>query len=1112
MSIFHGNDRQQRLKLLYGFSLGIATCSLFSGLFAQSSLAQITPTTNWGIENTRLNVAGSVNGQPALLIEGGAARGSNLFHSFQQLNVSAGELVYFSNPAGISTIFSRIIGGQPSNILGTIGVNGLANLFLLNPQGIIFGPDAQLDIRGAFTATTANTIQFGNQGEFTIAPSSAPTLLTISPSSLNFAANQGAVINQAPNLQNLNRGSIALLGSQVNMDGGGLTVPGGRVSLSGIKGNGAIALQLLANQLQIISTTGTPADVFLGNGAKIDVRSDDAGSVDIQSNNLTMQGDGTSILAGIAPNSGTAQSLSGPVNILAAGNLRLDDRAVIDHSVLAGGVGNTGSTVVNAQKIIFENLGHINTELLGVGRLGEIQLTSRENILFQGGSSEGGIRFLPAINQAFERSGIFRRIGVNGNGTIGSTTINGSNISLLNGGGIGHQINGIGEIRSTFVNATGAIQLDQSGTADTARSNISLQITENGQGLIDDVIVNGRSLNIENGSEFVSALFGKGSTGGFQITLQDDFVLNGFKPRPPRTRVSTVNTILQDSGEGTIGDVSISANNIFIRDGGSIPASSIGLGNGGNITLIAKDQITIEGVNSPGFRSRIAATVTKQSFPDAGTFGRGEGKAGNISITGNRVSVLDGAFINASISDTVGQAGQVTIDAAEFLRVAGTGRSVSIGFSNGRIQITPITVKSLISAETGGNTQAVGGSIQINTPNLIVEQDGLIDTSTISQGKGGNIAINSPNILIASGGQVRTSTTDTGEAGKIEINSSGRLRVTGKSAQQLRELELLNSGILARTTTNSSGGGGSIVINANQVIADNEGLISVSSDGDGVAGQLNLNAKELQLRDQGQLLAETRGNTGGNILLNLSDVLLLRRGGGISTSAGTAQLGGDGGRIDIRTPFIVSVPGENSDIAANAFSGAGGQVNINALNLFGIVPKTRFELEQLLQVSDPSRLDPNLLTSNDITAISQTSPTLSGDVRISQLDVDPTQAAARLPDDLLDRSNLINQNLCRIAQGSQFILTGRGGLPSSPTVRQMTPRATWEDIRLRAPTVITKGPQLAQATRNNQAPPIEAQSWYRSFDGKIHLITQIQQAQPRWRMAMSCNQTPINSG
>ncbi|HEY9668718.1 MAG TPA: filamentous hemagglutinin N-terminal domain-containing protein, partial [Coleofasciculaceae cyanobacterium] len=155
---------------------GILGAIAFSG---NPVVAQITPDVTLGSEGSIVTPNTNVRGFPAELIEGGATRGANVFHSFEQFNVGNGQRVYFANPTGIENILTRVTGNTFSNILGTLGVNGGANLFLLNPNGIILGPNATLDIAGSFVATTANSLVFENGTQFSATNPEAPPLLTI---------------------------------------------------------------------------------------------------------------------------------------------------------------------------------------------------------------------------------------------------------------------------------------------------------------------------------------------------------------------------------------------------------------------------------------------------------------------------------------------------------------------------------------------------------------------------------------------------------------------------------------------------------------------------------------------------------------------------------------------------------------------------------------------------------------------------------------------------------------------------------------------------------------------------------------------------------------------
>ncbi|HEY9801283.1 MAG TPA: filamentous hemagglutinin N-terminal domain-containing protein, partial [Leptolyngbyaceae cyanobacterium] len=140
-------DGKPGLFLAKGTLIPIAVVSI---LTSSPCLAQITPDTTLGNQNSRVTTGVNIQQKEADLIEGGVQRGSNLYHSFREFNVHNGQRVYFANPTGVDNIFSRVTGSNASNILGTLGVNGAANLFLLNPNGIIFGPNARLDIQGSF--------------------------------------------------------------------------------------------------------------------------------------------------------------------------------------------------------------------------------------------------------------------------------------------------------------------------------------------------------------------------------------------------------------------------------------------------------------------------------------------------------------------------------------------------------------------------------------------------------------------------------------------------------------------------------------------------------------------------------------------------------------------------------------------------------------------------------------------------------------------------------------------------------------------------------------------------------------------------------------------------
>ena len=184
--------------IYFVYSLHSSVLVLFATILSQTNsvLAQdsnIVPDDTLGAESSVVNPRDETSDS----IEGGALRGQNLFHSFQEFNVGEGRGVYFANPDAVSNIFSRVTGNNASNILGTLGVDGAADLYLINPNGIVFGEGASLDVQGSFTATTADAIEFSEGGLFSaVAP--GESLLTISvPLGLQFGSTPGSIINRS---------------------------------------------------------------------------------------------------------------------------------------------------------------------------------------------------------------------------------------------------------------------------------------------------------------------------------------------------------------------------------------------------------------------------------------------------------------------------------------------------------------------------------------------------------------------------------------------------------------------------------------------------------------------------------------------------------------------------------------------------------------------------------------------------------------------------------------------------------------------------------------------------------------------------------------------------
>ncbi|MFN6531378.1 filamentous hemagglutinin N-terminal domain-containing protein [Nostoc sp. ChiSLP03a] len=259
----------------------------------------------------------------SILIDGGVRRGANLLHSFKEFNIGEKEGVYFINPMGIKNILSRVTGDKGSEILGTLGVLGNANLFLINPNGIIFGPNASLSLNGSFVGTTANAIGLANGDIFSANPvKNLPTgLLNVNPSAFFFNQIAAPIQNNSANLKVKNNRSLLLMGGNVRIDGGSLNAFGGRVELGGLAQEGTVDLNISDDNFSLnFPAHIAPADVSLTNGAEVNVASNGGGSIAIHAQNIDIL-DRSSLRAGISLLAGIDDAQAGDIMLSAKGAL-----------------------------------------------------------------------------------------------------------------------------------------------------------------------------------------------------------------------------------------------------------------------------------------------------------------------------------------------------------------------------------------------------------------------------------------------------------------------------------------------------------------------------------------------------------------------------------------------------------------------------------------------------------------------------------------------------------------------------------------------------------------------------------------------------------------------
>ncbi|KAM3099714.1 filamentous hemagglutinin N-terminal domain-containing protein [Phormidesmis sp. 146-12] len=963
-----------------------------------SAVAQLAPIADDTLGNERSIVSPDqvIRNLPSNQIDGGARRGSNLFHSFRDFNVDGGRGVYFTNPAGVANILTRVTGGNSSQILGTLGVLGNANLFLINPNGILFGPNARLDFRGgSFLASTANSILFNNSFAFSATDPQAPPLLTVNvPIGLQYGSNPGKIRSQGARLQVPTGQTLTLAGGAVTVDGGQLFAFGGRVEVAGVADAGEVGLTQQRQEWRLSVPDGLArADVAIGNGANVNVRAGGGGNIAIIAQNLAITGAGTGLRAGIAVNLGTVSAQAGDIDINATKAVNLN-AMLISNATEPRGTGNAGDIRITTGTLSLTNGALLSDSTFGQGDAGNITITARDAASFKGASSN---RFTSLIN-AVETGAI---------GQGGNISITTGNLSFSNGAQMSTSVRGQGKAGDIIVIARDTVSLDgtdSNGQGSGAFSEVAARAT--GQG--GNISITTGLLSLTNGAAVSATTLGRGNAGNITITARDAVSFDGASNNQFSGGAFSQ---VRFGAEGQGGSISITTGALSITDGGNVNANTNGIGDAGNITIVARDAVSIRGVGSNGIPSGVVSNVTRD----------GVGQGGNISITTGVLSITNGGNVNVN-TNSIGDAGNITIVARDAISIDGV--------NNSRIS-------------SGVFSQV---------------------TSTAT-GRGGDIGITTNSLSLTNGAEVAVSTFGRGNAGNITIIARDGVFFDGVGSNKFA------SGAFSLVNSRAIGQAGKITIQTELFSIANKAILSASSSGQGSAGNLDVTVRQLRLDNQGSIQAQTASGQGGNITLQVPDLLLLRRGSFISTTAGTAQAGGDGGNITFKGNFIVAVPNENSDISANAFTGKGGRVEITTQGIFG----TQFR--------------PQLTFLSDITASSTFG--IAGVVAINEPSIDPNRGLVRLPVDLTDASRLIVQACptgSTIAQQSnEFIITGRGGLPPTPN------EAVNQDaIQVELGTADVEGiPPVSQRQQSAStiAPPIvEAQRLQVMADGTVFLM------------------------
>ncbi|NEO39932.1 MAG: filamentous hemagglutinin N-terminal domain-containing protein [Moorea sp. SIOASIH] len=719
----------------------IQRCYLLGHLLVSSVLIPNIATAQISSDGTLSTTVNSDDGVN-FLIESGVRTSDNLFHSFSEFSVPSNGSAFFNNAADIVNIFSRVTGGNISNIDGLIRANGNANLFLINPAGIIFGQNASLNIGGSFFATTAESVVFGDGIEFSATePNEAPLLtINITPG-LQMGTNPGNITVVGPgytiarenpfivtSFTGLRVGAgntLALIGGEITLDGGIIAADSGLIELASVR-EGLVNLTQTSETWQFsYEAVQSFGNVELLSLALADASGQGSGSIQVHGQNISLLGGSRMLLQnrGLQPGGTLNLTASDSVKLIGTDNNDGELGSVLLTETIARGEapeeGKAADIVISSQHLLLSQGSGIASRTFTPARGGDITINATESIQLR--------EFSPInpTNGSDITTSTWRA------GTAGNITVSTKQLTID-----GQQLRSV------------AVDIGDGG-------NITL-FTE--------------QLRVRNGGIVVSTALGSGQGGDIIINAQSTeligFNVNNFN-------VSAFSTSV--SGTQKAGNLIINTGRLLLQDGARVDASTFNSGVAGTITINALESVEVSGTVPGSVNGSLilssAHVLDEVLQQQLGLPPIPSGDSGSVIINTPVLRVTDRAQVTVR-NDGTGNAGALEINAGQIFlnNQAAINASTQSGEGgNIDLQITDnllLRNGSTITTEAGGTGN--GGNITINS-DLVTLMEGSLINANANRGNGGNISITTQGLFVRD--RAITASSEFGVDGVISINN-----------------------------------------------------------------------------------------------------------------------------------------------------------------------------------------------------------------------------------------------------------------------------------------------------------------------------------------------------
>jgi filamentous hemagglutinin family protein len=972
--------------------------------YGQEVVTNIEATTGGSLDlGTKVETVGSTTSITDGTRPGG---GTNLFHSFDSFSLGSNDVAHFINNMQLPTtnIIARVIGGERSTIDGILRTNnpldaadpmnfGAANLWLVNPSGLLLGPNARVEVGGSVSMSTANYLRFdGTSALFDMlsSPASLGALDVAPVTAFGFTSLDPPtpIMVQGSILQVVEGQSLSLVGGDITVQAGtlgdgtvqaaSLRVPGGRLNLLSVASPGEVLVPSFQTGPNIDGASFTTMGVVtLKEGAILDV-----------SGQLGADADGNSI----GGNSGTV--------LVRAGQLVMDASTISANTVGAMDGASTAVDVEVSQDVTLTSGSTITTGTSGLGRGGDVHITA--NSITLENASE--------INTKTEL----------GDGVGGDLFLNVGTLRLLAG------LVGVSQIRST--NFTFGTDLDGDGEVDITGvgGNVTIQGTK-GVGSVADAVT------LSGGSRIASDTQLSGDGGRISI-MAKSLDLSG---RDTNDVASTINSSTFGTGLG--GNVLLAVQQLRLTGGTTIVSHTDSI----NPFAAAGGTVTVQGLEGSGSKADSVALSGQGSGIISETFGNA--RLGDIVVQAKMVSLTEGAEIKAGTPSDSGTAGNVTIN-ADSVGVSG-GSFISSQASEADAGQVTIIAKNQLTLDNGSivtNTSSFsggrGGDVVLDVGAVSLSNGATINSSTFATGQAGNITMKVGTLTLTDGSQISSASTGTevfpnpldpldgttrapGTAGNVVITATGSF--TSDGSRVATSAEANRGGDVSITAHSVELSNGSLITansNAPLVVKETvliDGLPVEQVVGDGNAGNITVRSGSTFVMQNSAMTTEATQASGGQITIITPEMVRVVNGR-VSTSVAGFEKDTAGGNIFIDPQFVVLQGGQ---IEAKAFAGDGGAIDIVATSAFIKDPASSVNASSTLGISGTINIQSPLQN-------------IGGEL-------------APLSDEFSSAAALLAQQCAARAAGgkfSTFVVAAREGLPAEPGGFLASPSLTAESL------------------------------------------------------------------